>query len=287
MLVNGVRLSEEDLVRLKNSARVAQDLENLWDRVISQAITTHARDDSDRLPAGGDLIPPNFDRLFVEHYFQVHIEALKLAEAESELEKRAPKLMAQPRSLAQIMKLYDRWKKGLFKPKGPLARAKEMKNRYIDAVQKAWKKYSYDFRHGGETTQAEIRELIREAAKTTVPRAQTIVRTETTRYYNEARRAYYDKAGDVTHYLFLAIRDKATTKWCTSGKVNGKRGRSGLVYAKDDPLLEKETPPVHWNCRSELLPLNRFNPSHRRLIENKSIQRRAHVCTVLPPDWNK
>jgi len=285
MIVNGIRLGSEDVIRLKNSAAIAQRLENKWDLLLRQVINRHAKDDAENIPAGSAVNPPDFDFLFVEHYFQVQIEALKLAEKETELESK--KLAAQPRTLAAIMKLYDKWRKGLYKPKGPLARASEMKTKYINAVQKAWHKYSESFRHGGEQTQVEIKQAIVEAANTTTARAQTIVRTETTRYFNQARRAYYDKGNEVTHYLFLAVRDKATTPWCTPLKVNGKRGRSGLVYAKNDPLLDKETPPIHWNCRSELLPLNRFNPVHRKLIADSSIQRRNNVCTPLPPGWNK
>lgn len=285
MIINGVRLGDSDISRLKNSAKIAQKLENEWDRKIAKAIKSSAALDADRISAGGEIVPPDFDALFVEHYFAVKIAALELAVSERELSQKH--LASGPRSLREIMRLYDAWRRGVYKPKGPLKRAKEIKKKYVDAVQRTWKKYSEDFRHGGAETQTEIVEKVQEAAETTTARAQTIVRTETTRYYNDARRAYYDQGDEVTHYLFVAVRDKATTPWCTSQKVNGKRGRSGLVYAKSDPLLDKETPPVHWNCRSELLPLNRFNPVHRKLIADPNAQRRNHVCAELPPGWNK
>lgn len=286
MIVNGIRLSNTDIARLKNAAKVAQSIENKWDLLLKRTIRSHADADSDRVTIGGELVPPNFEKIFIEHYFQTQIESLALAEKESELDQKI-KLARAPRSIAEVMALYDKWRKGLFKPKAPLKYAADMKKRYIDAVQKTWKKYSEDFRNGGVQTQEEIKKKVREAAETTVPRAQTIVRTETTRYYNKARREYYDQGDEVTHYLFLAVRDKATTPWCSPLKQNGKRGRSGLVYAKDDPLLDKETPPVHWNCRSELLPLNRFNPTHRRLIADESIARRNNACAPLPPGWSK
>lgn len=285
MIVNGIRLGKQDQIKLKNSADVAQKLENKWDRIMKKTIREHAEKDADRITIGGDLIPPNFEKLLIEHYFEVQIAALKLAEKETELDKK--RLAKAPRSLAEIMELYDKWRKGLYKPKSVVKKAIDIKNKYIGAVQKAWTKYSEDFREGGAETQQDIQKKIQEEAETTIPRAQTIVRTETTRYYNQARRDYYDKGDEVTHYLFLAVRDSATTPWCTPRTVDGKRGRSGLVYSKDDPLLDKETPPVHWNCRSELLPLNRFNPTHRKLIADKSISRRSHTCTPLPPGWEK
>ena len=283
MIVNGVRLGLSDVARLKNSAKIAQKLEDTWSARIARAISTGADADFERISAGSEPIPPDFETMLVEHYFQVKIAALKLAESERELKAR----LAGPRTLREIMRLYDKWVVGLYKPKSVIARANFIKKRYLNAIQRTWHHYSEDFRHGGEQTQADIKQKVKEATKGTAARAQTIVRTETTRYYNDARRAYYDRGDEVTHYLFLAVRDKATTPWCTSQTVNGKRGRSGLVYAKDDPLLDKETPPVHWNCRSELLPLNRFNPVHRKLIADKGAQRRNHVCHALPPGWNK
>lgn len=285
MIVNGIQLSSGDVTRLKNSAKIAQALENKWDRIFKKEIKDAAEKDADRITIRGELVPPNFEKLFIEHYFQVQIAALKLAEKETELEKI--KLARGPRSLAEIMALYDRWRKGLFKPKAIVKKAADIKKKYIDAVQKAWQKYGEDFRDGGPTTQAEVKDKIQEAAETTTARAETIVRTETTRYYNKARRDFYDRGDEVTHYLFLAVRDSGTTPWCSSKVTNGKRGRSGLVYAKGDPLLDKETPPCHWNCRSELLPLTQFNPVHRKLIADQSIARRNHVCTPLPPGWNK
>jgi SPP1 gp7 family putative phage head morphogenesis protein len=278
-----IRLSAADWVRLKNSAKAAQDLENKWDRRIADAIDASLK----KIEVPSKTPIPDFETLFIEHWFETQVVGFKIADNESELDSKAPRLARRLKSLADILKLYDLWRKGRYRPKAAIKSAKDMKKRYIDAVQKAWKKHSEDFREGGEQTQAEIRKEVRKAAETTKSRAATIVRTETTRYYNQARKDYYDASEDVTHYLFMAVRDKATTPWCTASTVNGKRGRHGLVYAKDDPLLKTETPPIHWNCRSELLPLNRFNPSHKKLINDYSFHRRTHQCTPLPPGWSK
>lgn len=284
MLINGIRLSKEDGVRLKNSAAVAQALENKWVATISDIIKSSAVKSADSISIGGDLHVPDFERLLIQHYFEVQIKALKLASSERELDSKK-RLAAAPKTLKEVLAAYDKWRKGLYKPKPVVKRAKEIKDAYVDAIQKTWKKYSEDFRNGDTYDQEEVIDKVVESTDVATARAKTIVRTETTRYYNEARRNYYDESEDVTHYLFIAVRDKATTPWCTSSTVNGKRGRSGLVYAKGDPLLDKETPPCHWNCRSELLPLNRFNPAHRKLIEDSSLWRRNHVCTPLPLRW--
>ncbi len=42
----------------------------------------------------------------------------------------------------------------------------------------------------------------------------------------------------------------------------------------------------HWNCRSELLPLSRLNPAHRRLLEDQSLRAENKKLVPLPPGWN-
>lgn len=155
--------------------------------------------------------------------------------------------------------------------------AEKIKKAYIKKVQSVWVKYGEEFRSGitAETTEA-VRQ-IKEGADVVYSRAKMIVETETTYYYNKSRRTVYDESPDVTHYLFVSVRDHATTKWCKT--------RHGLVYKKGDPLLDKETPPIHWNCRSEILPLTWHNPAHRKLIEDLSRRRRNNTCEPLPPGW--
>lgn len=272
-----ILLPPQDIIRLKNSAKIAQAVENKFARRIEDLIS-EARISN---PESFDV--PDFEKLFAELWFETYIRSFKHAQSERDLDKR----LAAPKSLKKVMDLYDKWRKGLFKPAEAKKFGKELKRLYIATVQKAWKKYSEDFREGGEQKQSEIRDKIKKSAKTTTARAQTIVRTETTRYYNRARRDYYDQASDVTHYLFLAVRDKATTPWCMPGETNGKRGRHGLVYEKDSAYLRKETPPCHWNCRSEVLPLNKHNPSHQRLIADLKIRRENNKCYPLPTNWSK
>jgi SPP1 gp7 family putative phage head morphogenesis protein len=281
-----LRLSREDCVRLKNSADVAQRIEDRWVRKFEDAISSAAARSVEPLSVGKNPVVPDFEDLLIRHYFETQIAALTLAEKERELDRRQ-RLSAKPKTLSEIMRLYDRWKKKYWKPKSVAKKAERIRRQYLDAVQRTWKKYSRPFREGEEFTQEEVKAKIQEAAKAPAARAGTIVRTETTRYYNDARKAYYDASTDVTHYLFIAIRDKATTKWCTASTTGGKRGRSGLVYSKDDPLLQKEKPPCHWNCRSELLPLVPQNPSHRKIIEDSSRARRSHSCYPLPVGWNQ
>lgn len=222
------------------------------------------------------------------HYFRVVGTAAESAEKELEVivdktHLAKPKI---PKSMRELRIIYDTWKKSGRLPKGIRDMGETIKKNYLDKTQSVWQKHSEDFRAGDDFTQENVLRKVEKAADVSESRAKTIVRTETTNYYNETRREIYDQSDAITHYLFLAIRDQGTTKWCTDRKVNGKRGRHGLVYKKDDPLTAQETPACHWNCRSEMVPLTPFNPRHRKLIADESVQRRNHKCAPLPEGWS-
>lgn len=284
-----------DQIRLKNSAKMAQELEDFWALKIKSYLEAFTSEAIRKLPETGKIQKPQLEQLFIEHYFDVSIRSMRYAMWEVEPQmyiapgtgKKLARLPAAriPKSLADLMRLYDLWRKGKHKPKRQIVEANRVQNEYLKKVRSVWERESEAFRTGDTNTQREVVQAITDQAKTVENRAAMIVRTETTAHYNQARREYYDQSPDITHYLFVAIRDAATSPWCTPKTVNGYRGRSGLVYSKDDPLLKKETPACHWNCRSELLPLNRLNPAHLRFIQNLSLRRERHTCYPLPRGW--
>ena len=183
-----------------------------------------------------------------------------------------------PKSLSSLMDLWDKWRKGDAKLPGRQRKiAEELKKAYLKKTQETWKRYSKDFRNGDSGEKAAIIQKVKDAGRTTFARAKTIVETETTKYYNQARKDYYDESDDVTHYLYVPIRDAATTKWCKS--------RQMVVYTKGTKFLRDETPPIHWNCRSEILPLTPQNPRHKKLIDDKSRRRENRSPEPLPRGW--
>ncbi len=284
--VGSHRLTKEDEARIKNASLLAQRLEIFWINYFASVIRKSSTLDADRITAGATLVPPNFERMLTQHFFDVQIKSYKQVERESLTPKKRLSWKV-PKNIRDIMSLYDRWRKGLWKPSKLIQKeAAKLKEIYIEAIQKTWHKYSDDFRNGGEQTQKEIVKEIQRSTGAATTRSGVIVRTETTRYYNTARINYYGASPDITHYLFMAVRDAATTPWCTQKTTEGKRGRHGLVYAKEDELFKKERPPTHYNCRSEVLPLTPLNPAHRKMIEDKSIQRRNHQCYPLLPGWS-
>lgn len=283
----------KDQVRLKNSAAIAQSLEDLWAGKIAASLESLTPRVIESFRETGRPPKIDFEQLFIEHFFDVTIKSMRYAMTEAEEQITPPKKGQKlalpapkvPKTLFDLMKLYDAWRKGRYKPKRAVAQAKEIKRAYLDKVKSVWQEHSEDFRKGDVGSQDLVVQGVQDAAKTTSSRAQTIVRTETTNFYNEARKQVYDESPYITHYLFVAIRDAATSPWCTPLTTNGQRGRSGLVYAKSDPLCDKERPACHPNCRSEYLPLNRMNPAHLRFIQDLSIQRRQHSCYPLLKGW--
>jgi SPP1 gp7 family putative phage head morphogenesis protein len=285
-------LPSEDIIRLRNSAKIADSLENKWNGRLERALNDVTRSYIKNLDKTGKVIEPSLIDVFCEHFFDVSIRAMRHAMGETEEHSSLPKSTGLalpkiriPTSLKDLMRLYDLYRKGKFKPKRSVKQAREIQKQYLKKVSSVWERHSEDFRAGDVATQEMVVRKIREAAQTTTSRAKNIVRTETTNYYNKARKEFYDESDDITHYLFVAIRDAATSPWCSPLTTHGMRGRSGLVYAKSDPLCNKERPACHPGCRSEFLPLNRLNPAHLRFIQNLSIQRRENTCFPLLKGW--
>ncbi len=184
---------------------------------------------------------------------------------------------AQPQSFRDLRIWWDAYRKRKKVPQRQQVIADKLRKAYVDKCQSTWKENAQDFLSGVTGSKTAAVQAIIDGADVVFSRGKMIVETETTYYFNAARRKIYDQSQDVTHYLFVSIRDHATTKWCKS--------RQGLVYAKSDHLLDEETPPIHWNCRSEMLPLTPANPNHLKLIQDQSRARRNNLPEPLPPEW--
>lgn len=282
----------EDHARFMSKSSDLQDrLEQKWVSEANKLGYIIASDLESQIMSGKSPRVPG-KRIFREFVFRHYMEVVELANdtaiAETQVidhEKRLAKSPRIPRKLAEVRKAYDIWKRTGRMPKGLADQAAKIQDLYLKSVHKVWKRYSEDFRAGDEVGRFDIVKKVKKAADVANSRAKNIVRTETTNHYNEVRAEIYDQNEGIWGYLFLAIRDHATTKWCTDKTKGGKRGRHGLVYKKGDPLTTKERPSCHWNCRSEMTPLTPYNPRHKRLIENDFMQRRNHTCHPLPEGW--
>lgn len=101
----------------------------------------------------------------------------------------------------------------------------------------------------GSTLQERMKAL-RESSdvlqRITDVRIESIARTEVTRADSMGRLISMKSNDDVIGVEFSAIMDDRTTEICSS--------RHGLFMRLDDPRLPENTPPLHVNCRSLLLP---------------------------------
>lgn len=71
-------------------------------------------------------------------------------------------------------------------------------------------------------------------------------RTKTTEVYNKGRLAFFDESGIVDGYQYSAIMDDRTTVICAG--LHGKKFKKGT----------QPNPPQHFNCRSVLIPITKF-----------------------------
>lgn len=283
-----------EIIRL---AKKAQTIEDKWRIRTESFYRKSAEYVADSLDKGLtiDVKKIDFESLFVEHAFDVMFEAFDSTKRMPRIPRQARLRYPQgpmPRSLKQLMVLWDLWRKKKEAPPRQKAIANKIKKKYLQKVQEITKTYNDRARQGEVIDKSKISNMLMDRSKAEAARSKTIVETETTRYWNTIRRDTYDESPDVTHYIFVSIRDAATTKWC--------RTRTGLVYAKGDPILDRETPPIHWNCRSEILPLTAgtflnkktghrepINPKHYKLAHDPTLQRRYHSPEPLPPGWNR
>ncbi|MDI6756434.1 MAG: DUF935 family protein [Endomicrobiia bacterium] len=79
-------------------------------------------------------------------------------------------------------------------------------------------------------------------------RLETIIRTNILKAYNQGRQNFFEQAGDfIQGYQFSAILDDRTTPVC--------QRLDGAMYRTTDPYISKINPPLHFNCRSLLIPI--------------------------------
>lgn len=91
--------------------------------------------------------------------------------------------------------------------------------------------------------------VLKEPEKLITPyRLETIIRTNVTESLNHGRVTGAMEASKFLHGMrYSAVLDARTTEQC--------RALHGQIFAMDDPALLRFTPPLHFNCRSVLVPV--------------------------------
>lgn len=295
-------LDERDVRQIEDNARIAERIEQRWrlrvramfermnERVLD-AIVSH-----NGSPSWGNLGAVLFRDaadLFLQHEFETTVAAANTVGSPDYVRAaRAPKW---PNDTVRIRAQWDQWRRTGKLPGKTREQAAAVKVLYIRHIQTLWQKRGNEFIRGTPKTlgfdeagmiwnpdafdREKAKKAIEDEALVSRARASTIVETETTRYYNTTRVNAFNAMDNVVAYYFVCVRDHATTPWCLS--------RRHAVFTKGSALLSKNTPPCHWNCRSELLPLSKNNPAHRRLLDDPKLRAETRTFVPLPPGWNE
>ena len=103
-----------------------------------------------------------------------------------------------------------------------------------------------------EMVSSALAAVLSEAGRVVAARAEAVARTESMRAYNMGSLVgMRETEGFVRGVRFSAILDKRTSRMC--------RMRDGMTFRLDDPRLMGNTPPLHPNCRSVLVPVTAFD----------------------------
>mgnify|MGYP000312458100 CR=1 FL=1 len=111
----------------------------------------------------------------------------------------------------------------------------------------------------GKSTIAEVKASLAESLDRSTWGIERVFRTETTRYFNEARVDYFKETKTVTHYQIFAITDGRISDICNS--------RHGFVF-ESHTRHKKFHPPFHPNCRTILRPLLEKLSRHKKIIKD-------------------
>lgn len=313
-----IRLAEvlgaQDVRRIEDNARVAEGVEQIWKKRFDELFDQLLDDLLDTIEEHGEVrwhhdLLERFGALLLEHELYTSTAAANTIAPAEYVRAAKGDRNKWPTDLATIRKLWDQWRRTGKLPGRTAQQAAAIKTLYIRRVQQAWQRYGREFiagaprvvgkrsapdvnqvndsKHGAVWNanafdRAGAKAMLEQALAVPRARASTVIETETTRYYNTVRINTYNAIDSVVAYLFVAVRDSATTKWC--------RSRAGVIFFKGtDGVngLPHNTPPCHYNCRSELLPLSRLNPAHRRLLEDKRLWAQNRKLEPLLPEWNQ
>lgn len=98
----------------------------------------------------------------------------------------------------------------------------------------------------GKSLSDVIGVLTDEGKKLSDTSLERFARTKTTEVFNKGRMAYFEDTGMVSAYQYSAILDDRTSDIC--------EGLHGCIFEKEDAPV----PPMHFNCRSILVPITKF-----------------------------
>lgn len=130
---------------------------------------------------------------------------------------------------------------------------------YIDLMGRTGKAYLSNAIKQGVPIREMVWELKERMRDVSFGRLKTAIQTKHTEVYNKARYNYFTQDKDakefVEYFQYSAVMDDATTDLCQS--LDEK------IYKANDPIWNNITPPNHYNCRSIIVPITKFEPAKK------------------------
>jgi SPP1 gp7 family putative phage head morphogenesis protein len=134
--------------------------------------------------------------------------------------------------------------------------------RYKRNVTNIFRKAAESFFKEPDTTDTKevVKDVLGRVFKLTDNAAERTFRTETTRYFNEARVGYFQNNTKVDFVQVVAITDGRISDLCEH--------RNGYVIPVSESGKPRFKPPYHYNCRTVLSPLITYIKSHAKRVED-------------------
>lgn len=164
---------------------------------------------------------------------------------------------------------------------------KRVRSVYLKKLQAKFSKILPALNDGSLTPQ-DAKAQLKQAWNTTKSRVELIFRTETTTYYSQVQKKFFEQEKNhLLGFMFDSIGDRSRTDWCKS--------RDGIVYRPNTAALNNNTPPCFlgsspiltltgWQCIDTVgvgdyvwTHENRFRPIEK---VHCTIQRGGHLLQI-------
>ena len=232
----------------------------------------------------GKYVPPDLSALddkMILFYRKVIRSAIVTSEQIKKMQDKKARLNTKPWGIpTQVRKVKDvfedttYWRKIVARSYGISDR---LRKAYLGKLKKRFTEI-VPMLESGKLEPRIVKQEMRKAFQATKARVETTFRTETTNYYGRTQVAYFSEDEDVIGFMFDSVRDNSRTEIC--------RSRHGLIYKPGTKLLSENTPALHYNCRSQLIPLAN-TPENRKMVADPSRNPSNKKVVPLPRGWRK
>ena len=260
-------------------SRTVTDMETVMRKAVD-AIIDHAN-------LTGKFFDPPLNGMFQvsdNFYFHIVEQSWYATQEEKNAQKGKKRLALKdapiglPRDLKSMEKIFrDKryWPKILKRSKTLTER---LRKSYLQKLRRKFKDL-WPQLSSGTLGPKEAKAKMMQAWDASKSRVETIFRTETTTYFAKVQTNFFQSDPEIIGFLFDSVRDIARTDICKS--------RHGMIYRKEYTGIHSisyNTPSLHFNCRSELIPLAN-TPENQKMVDDPKRDPRKHITVPLPKGW--